>query len=212
MNKFLKRKIELFRKLADGISLKVDVIKLHDPILKKLMSIKSYKDRMEFLKDSFELLGEGSSRAVYALSETLIIKLATNIKGLAQNLEESRICAQRNCTAKVILADHEGKWNINNRIEKIDKVDFEKLTGIDFDDFTSSIYYQLNAEGDYKKPNRYNEVSMNPFFKDVVGLILDANLQIGDLRKLSSWGELNGKAVLSDFGLSRDVWSSLYEN
>jgi hypothetical protein len=208
----ISKRCHIFEKLAseEKTSIEISVVKNNDEFLSKLSSLKSFDDRIELLKDHFKMLGEGSSRMVFDFGKDKIIKLAKNDLGIAQNLEEARISAQRTITNSIIVADPKGKYNIMRKIDLINKDEFKKLTGMDFADYAKALHYKFNNENNYEKPKTYDKLIENDFFKDVVKFIADCDLQIGDLKKINSYGIFNDKVVISDFGLSRDVFNELY--
>lgn len=203
------KKCDEFLKFAT--KLEVSVVDNKDPFFSKLTELKTFSARLKLADEYFEMLGEGSSRCVYDIGDA-ILKIAKNDKGLAQNLEETRVAAQRFCTNRVLFADPNGKWHVMAKTKKMTRKDFKKATDMDFDDFTACLTYKLNDEGNYKIPTSYKKICENPFFRDVVQLVIDCGLQLGDLRKINSWGKYDNKVVLTDTGLTREVWDKHYES
>ena len=58
--------------------------------MKTLKSLDNYDDRLEYVDKYLEKLGEGSSRAVYAVDEKKVLKVATGNNGIGQNEAEFR--------------------------------------------------------------------------------------------------------------------------
>src|SRR5271165_3996720 len=100
----------VFNKLSELTVSKVSVVENNDPVLAELSNIKDFDDRIEFAKKRWDLLGEGSARAVFDINEKLVLKVATNKKGISQNQIEMNPKMQTTCTAKVYAADANGKW------------------------------------------------------------------------------------------------------
>jgi hypothetical protein len=196
---------QAFKKLA----LKVSLTKNTDSFLSKLNEIKDFDDRIKFANEHLEKVGEGSSRVVFKFKDK-ILKLSKNKKGLAQNIQESLPNMRRDCVNKVLASDIDGKWIVVNFAEKITRKEFEKLTGMKFDDFSESLFYKFNNETATKKPSKYEEICQNELFDCVVNLVKDNDLQIGDINRISSWSKVNNKAVLTDYGLSRDIYEKFY--
>jgi hypothetical protein len=205
--------VDLFRKCLNYYKLaaKISIEENHNPILKELSDINEYDDRIEFAKKRWELLGHGSSRTIFRLNKKLVIKVAHNLKGEKQNKVEMNPNTQRPCTNKLIMADAEGKWIIVRFTDTVSKESFKKIIGVGFDSFTNALYYKFNNESEeWSEPKNYKEIEANGFFKCVCQLILECDMQVGDLDKPSSYGELDGKIVLRDYGLNRKLYDTEY--
>jgi len=200
-----------FQLLAE--SPKVSVEKNSNPTLQELSGIKDFEDRVAFAKKHWKFLGEGSSRTAFQVNDDLIIKVAHNDKGLAQNKVEMDPKAQRSCTNPIVVADAEGKWIVLKSTEPLKEKDFKKMVGFGFESFMNALFYKFNNESDQWSPPRdYEEIEKSPLFNCLSDLIFKTDQQIGDIDKISSWRELDGKPVLADYGLSRDVFRSYYKD
>lgn len=208
MSRSLGKKCLLFNKLATHLF----IVKNNDPILSKLSETDSFDKRVAIASDEFDKIGEGSSRIVFQLSEDLVIKIAKNPKGLAQNKEETKPELQTKITNHVLASDSEGKWIIQRFAEKLNKKRFEEISGVDFDDLGESLHYKFNNDSDdYKKPKTYDQIIESPIFNELMGLIIKNDLQIGDLSRIESWGEIDESPVIMDYGLSRDIYDKFYD-
>jgi len=207
----LYERCSIFQKLAE--SPKVSFVKNSNPVLRELSEIKDFEDRVEFAKSKWKFLGEGSSRTAFEIDEKLIIKVAHNPKGLAQCLTEMDPKAQRPCTLPVVIADAEGKWIIMPNTDSLKEKDFKKLVGFGFTQFMNALFFKFNNESDqWAKPRDYEEIEKNPLFNCVAGLVFETDSQLGDIDKASSWRLYDGKPVIGDYGLSRDVFKEYYED
>lgn len=207
----LYEKCSIFQKLAEKP--KVSVEKNSSPILQELSSLKDFEERVDFAKEHWKFLGEGSSRTAFEIDENLIIKIAHNDKGIAQNKVEMDPKAQRPCTLPMVMADAEGKWIILKNTKPLKEKDFKAKIGIGFTQFMNALFYKFNNESDQWSPPRdYEEIEKLPLFNCLSDLIFKTDQQIGDIDKISSWRELDGEPVLADYGLSRDVFRSYYKD
>jgi hypothetical protein len=199
----LFNKCAAFAKMAfSGHSVK----KNKHPLLKSLSDAKDFEDAVEIADEQWEKLGEGSARAVYKLSDKLIIKIAINEKGISQNLSEMSFEAQCDCVAKVLLADGKGKWLIMQFTESVSDDQFTKLVGCSLKTFSNALFYAFNNESDdFTKPRDYDTIKKLPLFQCLGKVIMSENSLIGDWSKLSSYGELNGKILVRDYGFSKHV-------
>lgn len=205
-----KRCLE-YQKLAEGP--KVSVEKNSNPVLQELSEFDSFEDRIDFAKEHWEFLGEGSSRTAFQINDKIIIKIAHNDKGIAQNKVEMDPKAQRSCTNPIVVADAEGKSIILKNTEPLKKEQFKKHVGFGFEQFMNALFYKFNNESDkWSPPRDYDEIEKSPLFICLADLVFTTDQQIGDIDKISSWRELDGEPVLADYGLSRDVFRSYYKD
>jgi len=210
MARELLTKCDRFLKLAGGA--KVSVVENGDPVLKELGEIKDFEDRIEFAKKHWKLLGEGSARAAFQVNEKLVLKVAINEKGLAQNYLEMKPEMQTACTAKVYAADAEAKWILFQATKTITEKRFKELTGMGFGPYCKALWVKFDNNADPDAPRDFEEIEDNPFFKCVSQLVLKNNLLVGDLGdgKISSYGEIDGKVVVRDYGMDIFLFSEMY--
>lgn len=206
----LFNKCAAFAKMAfSGHSVKENT----NPLLKSLSDAKDFEDAVEIAKEKFDYLGKGSARTVFKINDKLVLKMAHNEKGQSQNIAEMDPKAQRPCTNKILLADAKGKWIIVANNKTITEKRFKEIIGFGFESFINGLFYKFNNEDDsWKEPRDYENLQNNDLFKCIANLILDCDLQIGDLSKISSWCEVNNKVVLRDTGLTRKVFRSMYNS
>lgn len=208
--KVLLKQTEKFAALVDSPN--VAVVKNHDQLLSEMGGLKTFKQRVEFARENWEELGEGSSRTVFKLSPSLIIKIAHNPKGIQQNLVEMRLNLQRPCINGILVADPDGRWLIMRFTDKVSEKQWEQIVGIPFETFMAGLMYRFNNERHTGKPRNYDELIEHPLFKCLSNLFLTSDpLQLGDIAKLSSWGLCDGEVKLRDFGLSKELFRRYYE-
>ena len=209
--------IELLEKcrsfMKRATELKVSLVENNDPILKQLSELKDFDDRVELAEKHWEKLGTGSARAVFKISDDLIIKLAINKAGISQIKTEAQFDLQKPCVATVVVANPEGKWLISHFTETMTKEDFKKITGIGFDNFSSCLFYAYNNESDnwIREPKNFDQIKNHPLFK-CVGELVVSGILIGDISKSSSWGIRQGQVYVRDWGLDKRTYSKEYED
>lgn len=204
-----------FARLAEELKQsKISVVKNTDPSLKQLSELPDFDKRLDLAKTLWSKLGEGSARAVFQLNEKLVIKVAINDKGLAQNKLEAQPRLHTECTCPVVAADPNGKWIVFKSNNSITEKEFKELTGMSFTSYCSALWYKFDNNSDDNPPKDYDEIEQNPFFQCVLQLILANDLLIGDLGrgKISSYGELDGKVVIRDYGMDREEWKEHYDD
>lgn len=198
--------------------------------------------------DRFLQLGKGSARAVYDIGDGNIVKIAMNVKGLAQNYEEMEYFMN---THEIINAtdldksdDREfffykklgrnyfafedrypiqpgniksNRFTIAPKASKLTPTMFkEKNNGYSFKEFS----FQLNKISSYfvsPYGKNYPSEAMDALAKMPIGEQLleiiynyEDQVVLGDYCRLGSFGLVNDEVVITDFGLSKDVFRSLY--
>lgn len=136
----------------------------------------------------YNYIGSGSSRRVFDLNNGYVIKVAKNRAGIEQNKAEYRISKSDNLYifAKVIYASDSYEYIIMRKAKKI-----------------SSINYVWKYFGVWSKHDFYN--------LEVIRMIQDRyNLIVNDLSRVSSWGIIDGRLQIIDYGFTRKVMNRYY--
>lgn len=137
----------------------------------------------------YKYIGQGSARKVYDLNNGFVIKIARNIKGLAQNEAEFLISKDSKSAllAKVYFLSSDYKYLIMKKANKIKNE--EKFLS----------YFNIQDKRELKKDKSIKEIHDK------------YNLVWADLYKLTSWGIINNKLVLIDYGYTKEIYNELYK-
>jgi|SRR5208283_3621579 len=184
-------------------------------ILGNIEGLETYRARKEYAEKNLERLSSGSSRIVYLTPQKTVVKLAKNDRGIAQNKAEANPAMKSKYLNKVIGCATNYSWMETNYLDKINEKEFAEMTGLDFEDFDEAISYGLqNVSGNTgkEKPENFDEVSKSDIYKELKDIGQKFKLMPGDLGRISSWGVKDGKPVLIDAGLTKDVFSDFYED
>lgn len=185
-----------------------------------------YKDKIRyFLKDGFkycvkmlgEPIGDGSSRAVFQIDDTRVLKLATNMKGIAQNKAEVMVYNQ--ATDKTFMpiiyndSDMENYFYvISEYVLPAEYEDFKKVIGIPFY-LLESFISNNKLESAMKK---YEDVPKVHELLQYLITMSNMGVDIFDWTVISNWGlaKRNGKAALVtlDNGFTQSVANNFYGN
>lgn len=214
INRLLAR-ANYFYSLATGSEALPENSKDLKTILKNIESLENYNSRKEYAEKNLKHLSSGSSRIVYSTPKDTIIKLAKNDKGIAQNEAECNSKMKSKFLNKVIGHAKDYSWMETHFLDKITSKEFEKMTGINFDDFGDAIGYGLKAvseHSDREKPENFDEVKKSEVYKEMERIGKQFKLMPGDLSRISSWGTKDGNPVLIDAGLTKDVYEEFYED
>lgn len=210
----MKNYLDVFN--INKLALEFGVMSYKD-ILKQLSNSKSFAESLRICKDNFTRLGSGSARIVFIVLGDVVVKLAKNSKGLAQNrVEADGFIASSELANAPIDSDPNDKWILCRLAKKINKSKFKSLTMLDWENFCDALI-RWDAEYNGKRPfiimdeDKYSAVKENNFFQEITDLIGNMGLAIGDLMRINSYGEIDGKIKIIDLGLTSDLYESMYK-
>lgn len=191
---------------------------------KKFIDLKLWKNlspakQILFLTQKGELIGKGSSRAVYLIDGKKVLKLAMDEKGLAQNKTELELFNNPSTTGlitKIYEASPDNRWLVSELAKPFKNTDeFANLTGIPFDMIGTELQRILKGKSrkKFKSGEHINTDQINnPLIGKLVDLVQYQELMWGDLEELSSWGKTaDGRLVLLDYGFTQDVADKHYK-
>ena len=159
-------------------------------------------------------LGQGSSRAVFKIDDDKALKVAINVKGYGQNEAEYNIFDHysKRIVAEIFDGDFESFTWIESEIAPKPTIkEFRDITGLASPELVWKYAFNVHESGNYDIPD---EVKENEFANDIVELIGNYGLPIGDFGRLSSYGKAmrDGKPtiIVTDYGLTKDVLDTYY--
>lgn len=180
-----------------------------------IQKLTNYADR------HFPLIGYGSSRRVYDLDKTKVLKVAYNEAGIAQNFMEARIQNSSIYFAKVYDMHPGAFWIISEKVNKINPDEFETITGVPYNIMNKFISQDPDNRLSIAKmtPETAKELSdkfnIGPngikFLNEVSKMRGQFDLIFGDTFNPNHWGiNTNGKLKIYDFGLDRTMYDNFY--
>lgn len=139
-------------------------------------------------RGKYRYIGSGSSRQVFDLGNGYVIKVARNRAGMAQNESEYRISCydKSDLFAKVVPVSNDLRFLIMEKADKIYNI--------------SDVWKYFNVNS---KVELFN-------LKELKDIMKNYNLLMSDLNRKSSWGMINGKPVIIDYGFTREVCKRYY--
>lgn len=212
-NKLL-RFATMFYSLAAGEELPADSKDLRQ-VLRNVEELETYNARKKYAERNLKHLSSGSSRIVYLTPSKTIIKLAKNDKGIAQNKAESNPQMKSKYLNEIISCAKNFSWCETHYLDKITEKEFEEMTGLKFEDFGDSIRFGLkdvSGNSDAEKPENFEKVAKSDIYKEIKDIGEKFKLLPGDMARISSWGTKDGRPVLIDAGLTRDIFDEYYED
>lgn len=182
-------------------------------VLHNLEKLETYSGRKEYAEKNLNHLSSGSSRLVYSDGD-IVIKLAKNDKGIAQNKAEANPKMKSKYINKILGHAPNYEWICTYFLNKIKEKEFEDMTKISFKNFEESIRYGLKSisgNSDKEKPDCFDKISKSDIYKELVRIGKEFKLLPGDIVRISSWGEKDNHPVLIDAGLTRQVYDKFYD-
>jgi hypothetical protein len=183
--------------------------------------IASFAGKMRYCMERLPRIGRGSSRSVFKVDETNVLKLARNKKGIAQNRSESDFGTQSYAVcAKVFDSDRNDYWVEMELAKKLTPKRFEEIVGVSISAVDQYLRHYDNREycdrqlrRVYCKKTR-KQLDDDEFIVGLMSFAMDYDMSFGDLGVITSYGEVmrEGKpsVVLIDFGATKDVMRNHY--
>ena len=189
--------------------------------------ITSYAGKVKYAASHLQRLGSGSARVIFSVDDTKVLKVAKNIKGLAQNNIESDYTLQKWCpiVAKVFKIGEEvkdvGPFYLEMELaKKVSPARFEALTGVSLKDLQDYLAHKKSLINRGKiwisiDPEVEARLNDNEFVGHLMDLIANYDMSYpGDFGRINSYGEVlregEPTVVLVDFGLTSSVWLDYY--
>ena len=198
--------------------------------INQFKDLTSFAAKARYLRShGLDKLGAGSSRAAFIADNDTVIKVAKNKKGLAQNRVEATISSDDFMPPNAPIAlvkDHDPDyvWIESERARKAKPTDFQSIVGHPM----KNIFKVLKERVDDNKGNHlginsywylkdrelYQQIADTDFIAELVEIVVNHNLSMGDIDRISSWGIVNRNGspnlVLVDYGLDDQVWKQHY--
>jgi mRNA-degrading endonuclease RelE of RelBE toxin-antitoxin system len=191
--------------------------------VEEFRKLKSFSSRKQYCDKNLIRISSGSSRVVYKIDDTKVLKLAKNKKGLAQNeieIDFSKDFMWVGIIAEIFNYDENNLWVEMELARKLTPKIFEEITGLNFEEYGNGLKYYKSETGNntnsYKpsKPDSYDDMWENEFSYDIFNLIGGYDINVGDLTKMSTYGVVNrngeDEVVMIDYGLTNKVYDSYY--
>ncbi|MDX1470936.1 MAG: hypothetical protein R3213_05535 [Flavobacteriaceae bacterium] len=184
----------------------------------ELNKIASFAGRIRYCQATLPRIASGSARIIYELGNDKVLKLARNAKGLAQNLNEADHFIQQHygdIIAKVTDYHQDDWWIVMERAKKVTKGSFKRLLGYSLDDFYDTLLWYWNTRQGKKTwsspPENKDEIMETEFFNELIDLMANMAIEPGDFSRPSSYGEIDGRLVITDYGLTKDTFDTYYK-
>lgn len=203
-------------------------------VLSEFKTLGSAKAFSNYASGRLHLLGSGSSRTVFSLSSSKVLKIA-HLRddkigaGIGQNKAEvdvyNKLKSESIC-AKVFDFDPEYNWIISEAVRPMkDHAEFYSLNGINLQDvyfIARHLEYENNIDETYEslqewyddRPKYTSEMPPRDKFDrwaEIVKSLLDQDLVSGDLEPPGHWGITPSRnTVILDYGFTNGIYEEFY--
>lgn len=190
--------------------------------IEEFKKLRSFNARIQYCQKHLKRIASGSSRIVYMVDDTKVLKLAKNQKGLAQNeveIKASKDYMWDGLVAEIYDYDENSLWVEMSLARKVTEKIFQKVTGVSFKDYCDALNYHYteispNRNIRRSKPDNMDEMWENEFVYHMLDIMVNYDLPPGDLCRLNSFGliEKDGEEqiVMIDYGLNNEVYDTYY--
>lgn len=221
--------IELTGLIQEAVREAITEAKFNPEILSDRNRFPSFDDRLDFVHEKLPFLGEGSSRAAFVLDSKRALKLAMNVKGLAQNEAELDLVTNSKVSfilSKILAYDPRYKWVVSELVRPLQsQVEFKQLTGVSWQVFKEFVGRSLKAKTPwqnhvadvksylrgYVPESSVDTTIQNPWFSKTMEALSSSPLFWPDLLVIDHWGKTpDQRVVLLDYGYTFDVASQHY--
>lgn len=182
-------------------------------LFEELEACKNISKRISYCSNNLKQIAKGSSRIVYEINDD-VLKLSKNEKGVEQTKNEITISQTGiDIVPNLISFNEQGYWVVFEKLEPVTHEQFESITNMKL----SYIHQFLKYTKDRKRkhiPLNFKleqQIQSSKLISDLCKLITDYNLSVGDIIRISSWGQKNNKVYLLDFGLTSEIYKQYYK-
>lgn len=156
--------------------------------LKNEMDVDFKEIARNIVKRVYKYIGAGSGRAVFDLGNEYVVKVAKNIRGIAQNEAEYKISltSDTHLFAKISHTSEGFRFLIMEKAEKIKHISF--------------VWNYFNVKNN-------KELFQTKELQDIA---CKYNLTLRDLGRVTNWGQINGKPIIVDYGFTQEVRRKYY--
>lgn len=187
--------------------------------VEEFKKLKSFNKRIQYCEEKLTRISSGSSRIVYKIDESKVLKLAKNQKGIAQNEAEinfSNDYMWDGITAEIFNDDENSLWVEMELARKVTPTIWMNIVGMSLNDMMDCVRFVEGQKSSYSKniPPMLDEAYENEFTSRILDLIANYDIPSGDFGKYSTYGVVNRKGeddiVIIDYGLTTDVMNKHY--
>lgn len=187
-------------------------------------------EMQRYAHERLQAIGRGTSRAVYSLTGTKVLKVAAsgggNITkdkggpgaGVAQNRAEVDMFTNpdtKGAVAEIFDFDPEYRWLISEAVRSLSEAEFERLAGTDLASLEWALEYCVETDSSASEGIEAAEDNgYGPPKRPILDLMLhlvDVGLKHGDMLNPEHWGKTaDNRLVLLDYGFTKGVAEEFY--
>lgn len=175
------------------------------------------------IRKEYECIGKGSSREVYELANEVVLKVAKDDRGIAQILTEVTLHDEMKSSINPLPIFCPILFSSNNLLvmpkaiplNQYKLIPEEKKLEVRRFKFAikkvcNIIKSEMNNQANYLPEEEVIRIKESELFETIYRLYREYQLLPGDMSRPSSWGLYDGRIVLIDYGLTKNIWNKFY--
>ncbi len=187
----------------------------------------SFRKQLAYAMDRAAKVGSGSARVAFNIQyegRPTVLKIAKNQKGLAQNEYEAQTLGEymiKDTGLFIPMIDYDEendppRWIHTELAKKMTPTQFKKFFGVPHHQFDILLAYGSGQSHLINSWIRYDSaefdelIENNETLYDLVNIIGNYGMPVGDFSRLANWGVYQGRPVILDLGLSQGVYDQYY--
>lgn len=176
----------------------------------------TFKQMLEYAKQRADQLGRGSSRVAFKIKyqgRDTALKIAINNRGIVQNREEANFLEDSYYSRSSIVVpmiDYDVKsgnrvnWIHTEYAKRITKSQLNRFFGHDIGEILHFLEYQKTGRSPFRI-ELPEHVFENEYYAELEDLIMNSQIEIGDLMRQANWGIYKGGPVIIDLGFQGEA-------
>ena len=193
----------------------------------ELDNLPEFEKKVEYCRQKLGPdFGQGSSRIVFDFTDSAVLKLAYNEKGIAQNRAEYEMSKKYPIVTKIFKVGKDYSWILSENVLPCEGRDFDAFLGYswgDIQEFVAACYNEYGTEHCPCYPMEYddfefclNKSSDADWFNALREYMNAEKIPYGDMIRLSTYGLVKRNnemlIVILDAGLTQEILNTHYRN
>ena len=193
----------------------------------ELDNLPEFEKKVEYCRQKLGPdFGQGSSRIVFDFTDSAVLKLAYNEKGVAQNRTECEMSKKYPIVTKIFKVGKDYSWILSENVLPCEGRDFDAFLGYswgDIQEFVAACYNEYGMEHCPCYPMEYddfefclNKSSDADWFNALREYMNAEKIPYGDMIRLSTYGLVKRNnemlIVILDAGLTQEILNTHYRN
>lgn len=165
-------------------------------------NLESYEEKLNYATQNLELFETGSTRNIFVLDSSRLLKVARNEEGLiANNVESYYSRFEWDLLTKVLDYDSDFFWITSERYSKIDEAKFLELSSIEIDNLYLHLYLNrfsktiqrndvplIESDSIIFFQNKFDESNKIKISKEIIQKSEEIEFDTSDISRIENFG------------------------